>query len=104
MFARQSPVRRLNPRHIMAEDANGALTPSKPAHPPTHEPIPGEYDGTTLTHREPGAIGGSFNGDDLVSSRTWIDGETAREQAQGGGLTSGELDRDQEDADGRRST
>jgi hypothetical protein len=32
-----------------------------------HEPIPGEYDATTLTHREPGAMGGAFNGADNVS-------------------------------------
>jgi len=30
-----------------------------------HEMIPGEYDATTLTHREPGAIGGQFSGADL---------------------------------------
>jgi hypothetical protein len=32
----------------------------------THEPIPGEYDATTLTHREPGAMGSAFNGADNV--------------------------------------
>jgi hypothetical protein len=31
---------------------------------PVHEPIPGEYDRGTLTHRETGAIGGRFNGED----------------------------------------
>lgn len=85
----------------MAEDTQHGIASSKPAQQPTHEPIPGEYDSTTLTHREPGAIGGTFSGDDLVSSREWIDGDTAREQAHGGGRTSSELDRDQEEADGR---
>ena len=36
-----------------------------PAEEPAHEMIPGEYDATTLTHREPGAIGGQFSGADL---------------------------------------
>lgn len=78
----------------MAEDKNGAIGTSKPAHPPTHEPIPGEYDRTTLTHREPGAMAGSISGEDLVSSQQWIDKDTAREQAHGGGRTTRELDND----------
>ena len=32
------------------------------------EMIPGEHDNTTLTHREPGAIGGQFAGADIPSS------------------------------------
>ena len=31
-----------------------------------HEPIPGERDRGTLTHRQPGAMAGSFNGEDAV--------------------------------------
>lgn len=77
----------------MAEDTKSAIDSSKPTHPPTHEPIPGEYDRTTLTHREPGAMAGSISGEDLVSSRQ-IDAETAREQAHGGGRTTRELDND----------
>jgi hypothetical protein len=87
----------------MAEDTKDATAGPQPAQPIAHEPmIPGEHDNTTLTHREPGAIGGAFSGDDLVSSRTWIDADTAREQAHGGGRTDRELDSDQEKADGRR--
>lgn len=33
----------------------------------THEPIPGERDATTLTHRQPGAMGGHFNGEDAAA-------------------------------------
>lgn len=85
----------------MAEDRSRAITP-----PLTHqpdEPIPGEYDATTATHREPGAIGGRFSGDDLVSSPDWIDAQTAREEAHGGGRTNRELDKDEETAHGRRT-
>lgn len=31
-----------------------------------HEPIPGERDPTTLTHREAGSMGGRFNGEDAA--------------------------------------
>jgi len=31
-----------------------------------HEPIPGERDRATLTHRQPGSMAGSFNGEDAV--------------------------------------
>jgi hypothetical protein len=52
-----------------------------------HEPIPGEYDATTLTHREPGAMGGSFNGADNVSgsSATTAAERTLRERIREGG-------------------
>ena len=52
-----------------------------------HEPIPGERDSTTLTHREPGAIGGRPTGDDVPSPdpQTWIDDQTAFEHAKEGG-------------------
>jgi hypothetical protein len=53
-----------------------------------HEPIPGERDASTLTHREPGAIGGRFSGADTPSSasRALMDDETLRlHRLEGGG-------------------
>ena len=52
-----------------------------------NEPIPGERDSTTLTHREPGAIGGRPSGDDLISPdrHAWLDEQTAFEHAKEGG-------------------
>jgi len=54
-------------------------------HPP--ELIPGERDATTLTHREPGAIGGQFAGADVPSPEPhdWLDEQTASEHALEGG-------------------
>lgn len=51
------------------------------------EPIPGERDPSTLTHREPGAMGGRFSGDDTPppDPRAWLDEETAREHRREGG-------------------
>jgi hypothetical protein len=58
-----------------------------PGGPAPHEPIPGERDATTLTHREPGAVGGQFAGADTPSPDThaWMDERTAREHAREGG-------------------
>lgn len=58
-----------------------------PSLPARVEPIPGERDPTTLTHREPGAMGGRFSGDDTPppDRRTWLDEETAREHRREGG-------------------
>jgi hypothetical protein len=42
----------------MNGDAAGEATPATP------EPIPGAYEPDTATHRQPGAIGGQFNGAD----------------------------------------
>jgi hypothetical protein len=49
--------------------------------------IPGERDPTTLTHREPGAVGGQFAGADMPSPdpKAWLDERTAREHAREGG-------------------
>ena len=44
-----------------------------PPEEPLHELIPGEYDATTLTHREPGAIGGQFSGADLPPDGAPVD-------------------------------
>ena len=55
--------------------------------PHHHEPIPGERDETTLTHREVGAIGGAFNGEDNVTSNvdTLLDDQVRRELVREGG-------------------
>jgi len=53
----------------------------------THEPIPGERDEQTLTHREPGAIGGAFNGQDNIPAPVdrSIDEQTLRDRVLEGG-------------------
>ena len=53
---------------------------------PVHEPIPGEYDRTTLTHREPGAMGASF-GEAIPSPdpHTWMDEATTHDRVLEGG-------------------
>jgi hypothetical protein len=50
-------------------------------------PIPGERDGTTLTHRQPGAMGGDPYGADIPPSPPeWQDDETRRaHELEGGG-------------------
>jgi hypothetical protein len=48
---------------------------------PTHEMIPGEYDATTLTHREAGAVGGQFSGFDVPPDGVPVD-DTTRELAE----------------------
>ena len=49
--------------------------------------IPGERDPTTLTHREPGTMGGQFAGADVPSPdpKNWLDEPTAREHTREGG-------------------
>ncbi len=48
--------------------------------------IPGGRDGSNLTHREPGAVGGQFTGADIPASPVnWLDEATAREHAREGG-------------------
>jgi len=58
-------------------------------HPGGHtsaERIPGERDATTLTHREPGAIGGKPNGADIPPTLPdWEDEVTRREHELEGG-------------------
>ena len=59
-------------------------------HPDGHtsaDRIPGERDPTTLTHRQPGAIGGRPNGADIPSTPPdWEDDVTRREhELEGGG-------------------
>ena len=52
-----------------------------------HEPIPGERDEETLTHREPGAIGGAFNGQDNIPAPAdgSMDEHTLRDRILEGG-------------------
>jgi hypothetical protein len=59
--------------------------PARHDHP--HELIPGERDASTLTHREPGAVGGQFAGADVPSPdpNDWLDEQTAFEHAREGG-------------------
>jgi hypothetical protein len=49
--------------------------------------IPGERDASTLTHREPGAVGGQFAGADIpaASPQGWMDERTASDRAHEGG-------------------
>jgi len=75
----------------------GLEVPAHEAHPElaacaaasVHEPIPGERDVTTLTHREPGAVSGGFAGADIPAAAppNWIDERTAREHRREGGGT-----------------
>ena len=71
----------------MRATAEGRITGPGP-----HEPIPGEYDATTLTHREPGSMGGVFNGADNRSSDsgTVADDQTQREWILEGGGRDGQ--------------
>lgn len=56
------------------------------SHEDTPEPIPGEWDPTTLTHREPGAIGAGFAGANTPPPDPhWVDERTAEEHAVEGG-------------------
>ena len=51
-----------------------------------HEPIPGERDPTTLTHRLPGAMTASFSGDDThMDLDATMTEETKREREREGG-------------------
>ena len=49
--------------------------------------IPGERDASTLTHREPGAVGGQFAGADIPAAapQGWMDERTASDHAHEGG-------------------
>jgi hypothetical protein len=58
------------------------------AHAASHEMIPGERDAGTLTFREPGAIGGQFNGADLPQTPidAMLDDDTIHDhEIEGGG-------------------
>ena len=70
------------------ETAHGGDPPA-PAGSADHarEIIPGEHDATTLTHRQPGAIGGQFSGGDIPAAGPIgsMDERTAYERAREGG-------------------
>ena len=54
---------------------------------PRHEPIPGEYDRTTLTHRQPGAMGVPLSGNPVDGDPgATMDDRTKRDRTiEGGG-------------------
>lgn len=58
-------------------------------HDSVHEPIPGERDAATLTHREVGAVSAPFNGTDAAPANldTLMDQQTRLDRVlEGGGL------------------
>ena len=61
--------------------ASGIDTPSP------HEPIPGERDRGTLTHRQPGSMTGSFNGADAAPTglEETLDRKTKHDRVLEGG-------------------
>lgn len=67
-----------HPRHVPPDVATGAAV---------HEPIPGEHDASTAVPRQPGAVGGRFNGADLPSNDgdPSLDDRVARERGKEGG-------------------
>lgn len=68
------------------------------------QPIPGEYDATTLTHRQPGSIGGDPYGADIPSTPPeWEDDVTRREHELEGGGAKREREVSPPDRAGRRS-
>jgi len=51
-----------------------------------HEPIPGEYDRVTVTHREPGAMAALFGaGVPSPDRHDWLDDDTAHDRMLEGG-------------------
>jgi hypothetical protein len=55
-------------------------------HDNAHEPIPGEHDATTLTHRPAGAVGGAANGTPSVPTEVdALHDDTRRERVREGG-------------------
>lgn len=69
------------------ERPDAAAAPPAPdaaPHPP--EIIPGAREADTLTHREPGAIGGQFTGMDIPPAEpAWVDDRTTTEHLREGG-------------------
>lgn len=72
--------------NVPGGDPVATSTIDVPTVAPVHEPIPGEYDRTTVTHREPGAMGTSF-GEATPSPdpHTWLDDETVHDRKLEGG-------------------
>ena len=69
---------------LPGRESHAELIPSEPSHP---EMIPGERDATTLTHREPGAIGGQFSGFDLPPDGVPVDDITRELVEEAAGKT-----------------
>ena len=83
------------PASTEAQAASGGLsvpghdphrTPHVATSNPTHEPIPGEYDRTTLTHREAGAMGTPFGGGVPTPATSTMTEETVHDRQMEGGL------------------
>lgn len=73
---------------MIDDDRNTHAAPPAEGGKTAREIIPGERDAGTLTHREPGAIGGAFNGADLpaVPIDAMLDDETIHDhEIEGGG-------------------
>jgi hypothetical protein len=92
----------IEPPPIMAEDiakqTRESLVQLAPWAQPFHEPIPGERDPSTLTHREAGAVSGQFAGADIPPQPPdWLDRRTAFEHALEGGGDAVKGDRPQKD-------
>ena len=52
--------------------------------------IPGAREANTLTHREAGAVGGQFSGEDIHAQPSeWLDRDTAEEHLREGGGADG---------------
>jgi len=68
-----------------------------------HEPIPGERDGNTLTHRQAGAMSAPFNGHEQ-SPATWPLDEARRLELawEGGGLDAEQRQKQQDNKKGDR--
>jgi hypothetical protein len=83
--------------------ASSAAAPRLHAdHPP--EPIPGARERNTLTHREPGAIGGRFNGADIPAAPPqWVGDDLARERAAESGGPGSRTEEEKERRDGKQA-
>lgn len=81
--------------------SSAALTLNLSVTNPTPELITGAYEPDTATHRQPGAIGGRFNGEDSAGLDSYqeLDERTAEERRREGG--GGEHDRSTEAHDQR---
>jgi hypothetical protein len=84
----QVPGREIHTGAAVAHDSGRASPVASSTHPHRSESglIPGERDASTLTHREPGAVGGQFAGADIpAGAPASMDERTATEHAREGG-------------------
>jgi hypothetical protein len=69
----------------------------------THEPIPGERDPETLTHRQPGSMSAPFNGQENPGASWPLDEQRRRELVrEGGGLDAERHEKRQDKKQGDR--